>query len=109
MTTPTHVTSNLIVFLILTHIQNLNPNYTDLGLIIGSNLIDLDHLFSRPIYQSKRNPFKIHFLHQHWKIISILSVILLSYRPLMFLGIGFILHFFLDYLYIKRANVKETL
>jgi len=102
MTTPTHLVSNLVAFLILTHVQNLNPNYINLGLIIGSNLIDLDHLFSRPIYHPTRNPFKTHFLHKYWKIISIFSVLLFFYRPLVFLGIGLILHFFLDYLYIKR-------
>jgi len=105
MTTPTHVTTDLIIFLVLMHVQNFNPNYTDLGLIVGSNLIDLDHLFSCPIYHPKRNPFKTHVLHKYWKIISALSILLLFYRPLMFLGIGLILHFFLDYLYIKREGV----
>jgi len=106
MTTPTHITADLIVFLVLMHVQNLNPNYTDLALIIGSNLIDLDHLFSKPIYHPKRNPFKTHFLHKQWKIIALLSVFsMFFYRPLLFLGIGLILHFFLDYLYIKREGV----
>ena len=105
MTTPTHITSNLIVFLILMHVQNLNPNYTDLFLIIGSNSIDLDHLLSSPIYHPKRNPFKTHFLHKQWKVIGALSILVLFYRPLMFLGIGLILHFLLDYLYIKREGV----
>ncbi len=105
MTTPTHIATNLIVFLALLHVNNLNLNYTDLGLIVASNLIDLDHLLSRPIYHPKRNPFKTHFLHKHWKIISILSVLMFFYRPLVFLGIGLILHFFLDYLYIKREKL----
>ena len=105
MTTPTHLIPNLVVFLVLMHVQNLNPNYPDLCLIIGSNLIDLDHLFSKPIYHPKRNPFKTHFLHKQWEIITFLSVFMLFCRPLMFLGIGLILHFFLDYLYIKREGV----
>ncbi|KKQ03096.1 MAG: hypothetical protein US18_C0017G0020 [Parcubacteria group bacterium GW2011_GWB1_36_5] len=105
MTTPTHIASNLVVFLTLIHVQNLNQNYLDLCLIIGSNLVDLDHLFSSPIYHPKRNPFKTHFLHKQWKVISFLSILMLFYRPLIFLGIGLILHFFLDYLYIKREKV----
>jgi len=105
MTTPTHVASNLIVFLALAYVQNLNPDYADLGLIISSNLIDLDHLFSKPIYHSKRNPFTTHFLHKCWKVAIIFSILILFYRPLMFLGIGLLLHFFLDYLYLKREKV----
>lgn len=105
MTTPTHVASNLVVFLVLMQFQNINPNYTDLYLMLGSNLIDLDHLFSHPIYHPKRNPFKTHFLHKQWKIITFIAILMLFYRPLMFLGIGLILHFFLDYLYIKREGV----
>ena len=105
MTTPTHIASNLAIFWILMHVQNINPNYTDLYLILSANLIDLDHLFSTPIYHPRRNPFKTHFLHKNWKIITFLTMPMLFYRPLMFLGIGLILHFFLDYLYIKREEV----
>lgn len=104
MTTPTHVASNLVVFWVLMYIQNINPNYVDLTLMVGANLIDLDHLFSTPIYHPKRNPFKTHFLHKQWKIITFLAIFMI-FTPLMFLGIGLILHFFLDYLYIKRKGV----
>ena len=87
------------------YVQNLNPNYIDLVLVLSSNLIDLDHLFSNPIYHPKRNPFITHFLHKRWKVAIIFSILVLFYRPLMFLGIGLLLHFFLDYLYIKREKV----
>ncbi len=106
MTTPTHIVSNLVVFYVLIYVQNLNSNYIDLGLIVGSNLVDLDHLFSIPIHHPKRNPFKTHFLHKRYVVISILSILIIFfYRPLMFLGIGLLLHFFLDYLYIKREKI----
>lgn len=105
MTTPTHVAVNLGVFLAFMQIQTLGPNYTDLALLIGSNLIDLDHLFSRPIYDSMRNGFKTHFLHKQWRIVLLLSVLVLFVRPLTFLGVGLILHFFLDYLDIKRKGI----
>ncbi|MBU0999084.1 hypothetical protein KKG24_02125 [Patescibacteria group bacterium] len=105
MITPTHVASNLIVFYALMHVQNINPNYIDLVLMLGSNLIDLDHLFSRPIYHPKRNPFKTHFIHKNWKIITFFAVLMLFYRPLMFLGIGLIMDFLLDFIYIKREGV----
>lgn len=106
MTTPTHVAASVGVFLIATQIESLNPNYIDLALVVGANFIDLDHLFSRPIYDPKRNSFKSHFLHRHWKIVSLLSLGMLFIRPLAFLGIGILLHFFLDYLYNKREKIE---
>ncbi len=105
MTTPTHITVNLGAFILLIQINSLSLNYVDLLLITTSNLIDLDHLFSRPIYHPKRNPFKTHFIHKRYKLVLLFSVIILFIRPLMFLGIGLILHLFLDYLYIKREKV----
>jgi len=105
MTTPTHVAVNLGVFLLLMNVSSINPNYTDLALILGSNLIDLDHLLARPIYDPKRNSFTTHFLHKQWRVLLVLSTLMLFLRPAAFLGIGLILHFFLDYLYNKRENL----
>ena len=105
MTTPTHVAINLGVFLLLMQVKSLDANYSDLALIVGSNFIDLDHLFSKPIYHPKRNPFTTHFVHKQWKIVLFFSILLLFVRPLMFLGVGLLLHFLLDYVYIKRENI----
>ncbi|MDO8561459.1 MAG: DUF6122 family protein [bacterium] len=105
MTTPTHVAVNLGVFLALMQVPAIEPNYTDLALMLSSNLIDLDHLLSRPIYHPKRNPFKTHFLHKQWRGLLVLSILMLFVRPVAFLGIGLLLHFFLDYLYTKREKV----
>jgi hypothetical protein len=105
MTTPTHVAADLGAFIVLTHIGTLDPNYVDLAILLGSNLIDLDHLFSRPIYHPRRNPFKTHPLHRQWIAISLASVLMLFVRPLSFLGVGLMLHFFLDYLYIRRERI----
>jgi len=105
MTTVEHVAVNLGAFFILTRVDGLNPNYVDLSLLIGSNLIDLDHLFSRPIYNAKRNSFGAHFLHKHWRMVSLLSLGMLFVRPVAFLGLGILLHFLLDYLYNKRERI----
>ncbi len=105
MTTPTHVAVNLGVFLVLMQVPTVAPNYTDLALLVGSNLIDLDHLSARPIYHPKRNSFITHPLHKQWKVLSVLSVLMLFIRPVSFLGIGLLLHFFLDYLYNKRERI----
>lgn len=105
MTTPTHVAANLGVFLLLMQVPNLNLGYLDLGLIIASNLIDLDHLFSQPIYDPRRNSFRTHFFHRHWKAIAAISTISLFIRPIAFLGLGILMHYFLDYLYNKREKI----
>jgi hypothetical protein len=105
MTTPIHVAVNLGAFLILMQVPNLEPNYTDLALMLGSNLIDLDHLIAKPIYHPRRNSFTTHPLHKQWRVLSALSVLLLFIRPLAFLGAGLLLHFLLDYLYNKRGGI----
>ena len=104
MTTPTHVISNLVVVVMAQQI-GINLGVYDLFLILLSNLIDLDHLFSRPVYHPRRNPFVTHFLHKNWKIVLALSVLMFLNRNLLFLGIGLILHFFLDYVYVKREKI----
>ncbi len=101
MTTPTHVAADIAVFLALTHVPGLNPNTADFVLLIGSNLIDIDHLFSHPIYHPRRNPFTTHTLHKSWLVLGAVSCALLFIRPLMFIAIGLLLHFALDYLYVR--------
>lgn len=105
MTIPTHIAFNLGVFLVLIHATTLNPNYSDLALILGSNLIDLDHLFSKPIYHPKRNPFITHGIHKRWVLLICLSVAFLFIKPIMFLGIGLLAHLLFDYIYARREKL----
>jgi hypothetical protein len=105
MTTPTHVAFDLGIFLILSNTTALNLNYYDLALILASNLIDLDHLFSKPIYHPKRNPFITHGIHKRWILLTGLSLGLLFIRPTMFLGIGLLAHLLLDYIYVRREKL----
>ena len=104
MTTPTHVAVNLGVFLILMQVKTLNPNYLDLALIVGSNFIDLDHLPAKPIFDPKRDPFKTHFFHKQWKILLAILGAMLFFRKVMFLSIGILLHFLLDYINVRTIN-----
>ena len=106
MTTPTHIAVNLGVFLLLMQRNGLNPDYADLSLLVGSNLIDLDHLLTRPVYDPKRNSFKTHVLHRNWKMGLFVSLLMLFIRPLLFLGLGIMLHYFLDYFYNKRERIS---
>lgn len=108
MTTPTHVAVDLAVFVALMQVPQIAPGYLDLALIVGSNLIDLDHLLSRPIYDPNRNPFATHLLHKNWKLVLAISVALIFIRPLMFLGIGLLTHFLLDCIDTKRMARRNT-
>lgn len=105
MTTPTHIAVNLAVFVLLIQTKIVDPNYADLTLIICSNLIDLDHLLSKPVYHPKRNPFTTHLIHKKFKFIVAFSLLLIFFRPLMFLGVGLLLHLLLDYIYIRREKL----
>ena len=98
-----HIAFNLIVFFLMKQI--IHVNYFDLILLFASNLMDLDHLFSKLVYHPKRNPFKAHFLHKNWIIILIISISILFVRPLTFLGIGILSHLILDYFYIKKNKL----
>jgi len=109
MTTPTHIAVDLAVFAVLVQVPAINPNYLDLALIVGSNLIDLDHLFSRPIYDPQRNPFVTHLLHKNWKLVLIISGVLIFVRQVMFLGMGILVHFLLDFIDTKRMVRKSSL
>lgn len=105
MTTPVHIAVNLGAFLLLMQVPTLNPTYTDLALLVGSNFIDLDHLWARPIYDSNRNGFRVHFLHKNWKVVLLFSALCVFVRPVMFLGIGVMLHYLLDYIEIRRKRL----
>jgi len=105
MTTPTHLAANLVIYLALKKAGVYAPNATDAILLFSSNLIDLDHLLAKPIYHPHRNPFITHPVHKQWRAVTIISVALLFYRPLMYLGLGLLTHLFLDYIYIKREKL----
>ena len=108
MLTPVHLLFNfgIYTFVDKTHIIK-DVNGVDLWWLFSAELIDLDHLFSRPIYQKLRNSFKVNILHKNWKWLSIISFILLFFRPVMFLGIGILSHFLMDYLYNKIYHLDK--
>jgi hypothetical protein len=66
-------------------------------LMLGANLIDLDHLLADPIIDPGRCSIGYHLLHQYWAIGIYLILVLFPKTRL--LGIGFLLHIGLDYLY----------
>lgn len=107
MITPIHIVFNLGIFSLINKINITDAGELDLFFLLSAELIDLDHFLSRPIYNPKRNSFEVHPLHKNWKIILIVSVFLVSYRPTMFLGIGLVSHIFLDYCHNKIRKIKN--
>jgi hypothetical protein len=69
--------------------------------LFAAELIDLDHLFSKPIYKKKRNPFKTHYFHKKWKYVLVIAAILMFVKPLFMLGVGLEAHLLLDFVYVK--------
>jgi len=105
MITPIHITFNLGIYFFISKMNVLGLDEIDLLLILSSELIDLDHFFSKPIFNANRNSFKTHFLHKNWKIILLISILLLFCKPLMFLGVGLLSHLLLDYIYNKIYKI----
>lgn len=105
MIIPIHLAFDLIFYSLLNNF--INVDLTDLILLFSNSLFDLDHLFSKPIYHPKRDPFKTHFLHKKWQTVLMVAIIILFFRRIMFLGIGLISHLFLDYIDVIKINLKK--
>jgi len=108
MITPIHLIFDLGAYLLVNKIDIVATNNIDLLLLFSAELIDLDHLLSKPIYHSRRNPFKTHFLHKNWLVIITISILFILYRPVLFLGIGLLSHLFVDYCYVKLYRLKTS-
>ena len=108
MITPIHLIFDLGAYLLVNKIDIVGANNVDLLLLFSAELIDLDHLLSKPIYHPRRNPFKTHILHKKWPIILTISILLMLYRPVLFLGIGLLTHLLVDYLYVKVYRLKTS-
>ncbi|MFH1521326.1 MAG: DUF6122 family protein, partial [archaeon] len=78
MITPIHIIFNLILFFSIDQI--ISANFLDLFFLLFAELIDLDHLFSKPIYHPKRNPFRKHFLHKNWRLVLVIALVFLFIR-----------------------------
>ncbi len=98
MILPIHFIVDSLIYIIFNKTEFIHVTSTDLILIFSASLIDLDHLFSKPIYKPGRDSFKTHFLHKRWHLILLLAIVILFFRKISFLGIGLISHLFLDYI-----------
>jgi hypothetical protein len=96
-----HVAFNLSLYYLASLLVNIEFLILNIFLLISAELIDLDHLFSRPIYKKNRNSFKHHFFHKNYKFVLLFSLLISPFYPLSFLGLGLTSHLTLDYLYVK--------
>ena len=99
--TPIHITINYVIYYLITIITQLEFTYKGLILIALAELIDLDHLFSKPIYKKNRNSFKTHLFHKYWKLTTLFAIILILISPLYFTGLAIISHLIIDYIHLK--------
>lgn len=101
MIIPVHVLSDTAIYFLSGNLGLVETSPSDLVLILSAGLIDLDHLAVRPIYHPRRNPFLTHPIHRNWKIVLVVAFSLLLFRPVLFLGIGILSHFFWDWVYVR--------
>jgi len=64
-------------------------------IMLATMLVDLDHLFSTPIYQPDRCSIGSHFLHTYWAI-GVYFVLCFCKKPYRFIGLGLLLHMLTD-------------
>lgn len=103
MIQPVHALTGILVWLRLSSI--ISVTHIDLVLILCADLIDLDHLFTKNVFDINRSSFSTHILHQNWKLISIVAILFLFIKPISFLGIGILIHFSLDHIDDKLRNL----
>lgn len=82
----------------------------ELGLLIASNSIDIDHLFAKPIYDKQRNSIGFHILHKKRLFpLSIIGCFLPAVIQFFFIGI--VAHLFLDWIefaIFRKATSKPS-
>lgn len=107
MITPIHLVFNIGIYSFIHKMGIVDVSGADLLFLFSAELIDLDHLLSRPIYHPRRNPFVTHIAHKNWPFLFFASIFFMFYRPIMFLGVGLLSHLFGDYCYIKIYRLKS--
>jgi hypothetical protein len=100
MLTPTHIAFSLLIYFVLIKLGFIGFTIPLLIFLLCAELIDLDHLFSKPIYVRGRNSFKTHFIHKHYFWVLGVSILLMFFKPVFTIGLGLICHLFLDLIYV---------
>ncbi|MCF7820158.1 MAG: DUF6122 family protein [Candidatus Pacebacteria bacterium] len=95
-----HIVSNFALWglLYVIEVKLLSRKFKSRNVLLQlllSNLIDLDHLLSRPIYDPSRCSLNNHLFHSYYFIPAYVIGLFTRFRY-FFMGIG--LHFFIDYI-----------
>lgn len=101
-TTPVHFGFNVFVYYLISILFSVEFVLFNLVYLLLAELIDLDHLFSKPIYVKRRDPFKTHFFHKNFIYVIIFTILIMFIStPFIFIGLGLLSHLSLDYVYTK--------
>lgn len=65
-------------------------------ILLAGIVIDLDHLFATPLFDSGRCSIGYHPLHSYWAIMS--YALLPFFKPTRLLGLALLIHIFADLL-----------
>ncbi|REH54921.1 hypothetical protein C7448_102454 [Tenacibaculum gallaicum] len=74
-------------------------------ILLATMLVDLDHLFANPIFDSNRCSFGFHIFHSYYAS-GLYILLLFLKRPYNIIGLGLLLHMltdFIDCLFIYNA------
>ena len=65
-------------------------------------VIDLDHLFANPVFDSNRCSIGFHYLHSYYAILGYLALLIIP--KLRLISIGLIIHIIIDFLDCMLIN-----
>ncbi|HLP79326.1 MAG TPA: DUF6122 family protein [Acidobacteriota bacterium] len=102
-----HVLANALFFCVM-YALGLEPTLQVLVFLLLSNIIDVDHLLAKPIYDKNRNSIGFHFLHKpQIFVIYIAGCFLPGVYKFFFIGV--LLHLLLDWVEFKYFVEKKKL
>jgi len=97
-----HISLHFIALAIVTGLAYRPTWRRSYLILIGTMLVDLDHLLAKPIYDPERCSIAFHPLHSFW---AIGTYILLCFpKKTRLIGIGLIIHMALDSLDCQITN-----
>ena len=65
-------------------------------IMLATMLVDLDHLFATPIFDSGRCSINFHPLHTYWAMV--VYVVMLFYKNTRIIAVGLLFHMLTDYI-----------
>lgn len=66
-------------------------------ILLGTMLIDLDHLFADPVFKADRCSINFHPLHSYYAIIVYFGLLFFK-KPLSIIGLGLLFHILTDWI-----------